>query len=75
MPKKYIFVRMHEDTYKRYKQIKDNMEKDIRAFTGKSNLNLHMTNVFKAIVSPEYNERFIQIDLSKLSKLARKKRK
>jgi len=74
MTKKYVFVRMPEETYNRYKNIKLNMENDVKNFLGRD-VNIPMTNVFKAIVSPEYNEKFIQIDLHKLSGLGIKRRR
>lgn len=74
MAKKYIFVRMPEEIYKRYRNIKINMEKDIHKVTGKD-IKLTMPKVFKAVASPDLNENFIQVDLNKLVKLAKEKRK
>jgi len=74
MAKKYIFVRMPEEIYKRYLQIKVNMEKDITKVTGKPT-NLTMPKVFRAVASPDLNENFIQVDINNLVKLAREKRR
>ena len=65
MAKKYIFVRMPEDIYGLYKNIKVKMENDITKVTGKPTT-LTMPKVFKAVASPDFNENFIQIDLRKL---------
>lgn len=73
MAKKYIFVRMPEDTYKLYQGIKINMEQDIKNKLGKD-VKMPMTKVFKAVASPEINENYIQIDLKDLIKLARRRK-
>lgn len=74
MAKRYIFVRMPEEVYKRYATIKVNMEKDISKVTGKET-KLTMPKVFMAVASPDLNENYIQVDMSKLVKLAKEKRK
>jgi hypothetical protein len=70
MVKKYIFVRLPTETYGLYKNIKVNMEMDLKKMTGKP-LKLPMTKVFKAVASPSLNENYIQVDLNKLKKYAR----
>ena len=74
MMKKYKFVRMPNETYDRYYKIKLKMEADIAKLVGRK-IPLPMTKVFKAVASPEFNENFIQIDLPKLVKLAREKKR
>jgi hypothetical protein len=74
MAKKYIFVRMPEEIYKRYVTIKLNMEKDISKVTGKPTT-LTMPKVFRAVASPDLNENYIQVDMTNLIKLAKEKRK
>lgn len=74
MAKRYIFVRMPEEIYKRYLNIKVNMEKDLTRVTGKET-KLTMPKVFRAVASPDLNENYIQVDMSKLIKLAKEKRR
>jgi hypothetical protein len=74
MAKKYIFVRMPEDIYKRYKDIKFNMERDLKTVTGKET-HLTMPKVFRAVASPDLNENYIQIDIANLIKLAKEKKR
>lgn len=74
MAKKYIFVRMPEDVYKRYSDIKINMEADLKKVTGKE-IKLTMPKVFKAVASPDINENYIQVDMTNLVKLAKEKRR
>ena len=74
MPKKYTFVRMPTEIYKRYLQIRVGMEKDISKITGKQT-KLTMPKVFRAVAFPGYNENYIQVDINKLVKLAREKQK
>ena len=74
MGKRYIFVRMPEEIYNRYVFIKKSMEKDITKVTGKE-IKLTMPKVFKAVASPDLNENYIQVDMSKLVKLAKEKRR
>lgn len=73
MAKKYVFVRMPVEVFNRYKEIKINMERDIKAVTGK-HIPLTMPKVFKAVASPKMNENFIQVDMKKLVELAKQKR-
>ena len=73
MVKKYVFVRMPEEIYVKYVDVKHKMENDIKKVSGK-NLTLTMPKVFNAIISPEFNENFIQVDLKRLHDLARKKK-
>jgi hypothetical protein len=73
MAKKYVFVRMPLEIYKSYKAVQLNMQRDITNLTGKKTP-LPMPKVFKAIISPHFNENFIQVDLKKLVELSRKKR-
>ncbi len=49
------------------------MQNDITKVTGKK-VNLPMTKVFKAVISPQYNENYIQVDLKKLVDLSKKRR-
>lgn len=72
MVKKYVFVRMPNETYNLYKRVQANMEKDMSKVTGRR-IPLPMTKVFKAVISPEFNENFIQVDINKLTKFARQK--
>lgn len=72
MAKRYIFVRMPAEIYKRYVFIKNSMEKDITKVTGKQT-KLTMPKVFKAVASPEFNENYIKVDLKKLIKLSKEK--
>lgn len=74
MGKKYVFVRMPIEIHKMYKGVKVKMEKDIQNAVGKR-IPMTMPKVFRAIISPEFNEHFIQIDLKKLTELAREKRR
>ena len=74
MVKKYIFVRMPEDTYKRYKTIKTNVEFDLKKFSGGKTIKIPMTKVFKMVASPEFNENYIQLDLNKVIKFTRGKK-
>jgi hypothetical protein len=74
MAKKYIFVRMPENVYNLYKNIKVKMEADIGKVTGKQT-SLPMTKVFRAVASPDINENYIQIDVKDLLNLARNKKK
>jgi len=74
MAKRYIFVRMPEEIYRRYVNIKVGMEKDITKVTGKET-KLTMPKVFKAVASPDFNENYIQVDMKKLIKLAQEKRR
>lgn len=72
MAKKYVFVRMPQDTYKIYRNIKLKMEKDISQIYRKK-IPITMSKVFLAVASPKFNENFIQIDESNLKRLVRGK--
>jgi hypothetical protein len=74
MSKKYVFVRMPENIYKDYKNVKAKMEGDIEKVTGRR-IPLTMPKVFRAIISPEFNSNFIEVDLKKLVNLAREKKR
>lgn len=76
MVKKYIIVRMPIRTYNIYKNVQDNMKKDLSRIENKplEKIKLPMTKVFHAVVSPRYNENFIQVDLRKLSSLRKSKK-
>ena len=71
MAKKYIIVRIPEETYNLYKNVKIKMESDLATITGKEK-RLPMTKVFKAVVSPDINENYIQVDLRKLLNLSKR---
>ena len=72
MPKKYKIVRMPVETYRRYFNIKCSMENDLKKLTGKPQ-KLTMTKVFKAVVNPQLNENYIQVDLKNLLKLSKRR--
>jgi len=74
MAKKYVFVRMPADVYNLYKGIKIKMEADIEKVAGKP-IPLTMPKVFKAVVSPNLNRNFIEVDLNNLVDLAKKGRR
>jgi hypothetical protein len=73
MPKRY-FVALPSDVYNIYKNIKVNMENDIEKVAGKR-IPLTMPKVFRAVASPEFNANFIEIDIRKLTQLAKEKRR
>lgn len=73
MAKKYVFVRMPEDVYNIYKNIKVKMELDIKQITGR-NIPLTMPKVFRAVASPDLNKNFIEVDLKDLVSLAKNRR-
>lgn len=72
MGKTYRFVRIDEETYDKYKKIKNAMQKDIEKLTGKP-AKISLNKTFKAVVT--YNENWIQIDKSKLLGLDLRKEK
>lgn len=72
--KRYVFVRMPVEVHQKYLNVKIKMEDDIRKITGKKNLHLTMPKVYNAVVSPDFNENYIQVDLKKLASVARKKK-
>ena len=73
MAKKYYMIRMPSEIYKRYKDTKVKMETDIQKFTGKR-IPLTMPKVFNAVINPEFNHNFIEIDMKKLTDLAKFKK-
>lgn len=73
MVKKYVMVRMPIEIMQMYKGAKKNMESDIEKVAGKR-IPLTMPKVFKAVISPQINENYIQVDLKKLVELAKQKR-
>ena len=74
MAKKYVFVRMPEEIYRKYRNVGNKMNQDLRKITGKKDIHLTMPKVFNAIISPDLNEHCIQVDFSKMINLARKKK-
>lgn len=66
MVKKYVFVRIPIETYKRYKAIKTNVEVDLKKISGGKTIKVPMTKVFKMVASPDFNENYIQLDLHKV---------
>ena len=74
MVRKYVMVRMPREVHDKYMNIKINMEKDLRSFTGKP-IMMNKTNFFDVLVN--YNENFIQVDIPKLSNIlnTRKRRR
>lgn len=73
MAKRYVFVRMPEEVYIKYHNVHKKMESDIQSLTGRP-LRLTMPQTFNAIISPEMNRNFIEVDLQKLVRLAKSKR-
>ncbi len=73
MARRYVFVRMPVLIYRRYTQIRANMERDLTKITGKPT-KLTMPKVFRAVASPEFNENYIKVDMKKLVKLSKEKR-
>ena len=69
--RKYVIVRMRNDTYERFKAVQEKMNADIRFKTGKPYLELPMIKVFDVVVNPYYNEKLFEIDKVKLVKLSR----
>jgi len=72
MAKRYVFVRMPYEVFDLYKNIKVRMENDITKVTGRPTT-VTMPKVFKAVVSPDINENYIQIGLKNLISMANKK--
>jgi hypothetical protein len=72
--KRYVFVRMPFEIHQKYVNVKHQMENDIQKVTGQKNLRLTMPKVFNAVISPDFNENYIQVDLRKLAKVARKRK-
>lgn len=70
---RYKFIRLPVPTFNLYKNVKIKMENDLTRIYGKPK-RLTMTKVFRAVIDPALNENYIQIDLGKLNKYARKKR-
>lgn len=68
----YVFVRMPEPVFQRYKDIQVELLNDLKTLTGK-NIKIPMTKIFDIVVSTEWNENYIQIDLKKLIKHQEKK--
>jgi len=73
MSKRYVFIRMPSDIYQKYRGVKLKMENDIKEFNG-LDINLTWPKFFNTLINPKYNENYIQVDLKKLSDLAKKKR-
>lgn len=73
MGKKYYMIRMPSEIYHKYKNVKIKMEADIKKFTGRR-IPLTMPKVFNAVINPKFNQNFIEVDLGKLSGLAKKNR-
>jgi len=71
---RYRIVRLPEDVFQKYYNTKLRMETDIQKVTRNPHLRLTMPKVFNAVIDPSLNENFIEIDLLKLSQVARKKR-
>lgn len=72
MAKRYVMIRMPKEIYDHYAQIKMKMENDITKKVG-APLKLSMNNVFNAVVNPKLNNNFIEIDLTKLVKMGKRK--
>lgn len=72
MAQQYMFVRMPRKTYDEYMRIKQSMEFDLKKLTGKK-ISIPMTKVMHAIVSPEFKENFIKINLKNLMGFAKKR--
>lgn len=73
MVKKYVLVRMPIQVYQKYKDVKMKMETDISRFYGRR-IPMTMPKVFKAVIDPKFNENFIEVDLKKLTGLAKNRR-
>lgn len=73
MTKKYVFIRMPTDVFQRCKGVKLKMESDIREFSG-CEAKISWPKFFNTIINPKFNENYIQIDLKKLTELAKKRR-
>jgi hypothetical protein len=73
MAKRYVFVRMPEEIYQKYNGVKLKMESDIRDFSG-CDVKLTWPKFFNTLINPKFNENYIQVDLKKLSDLAKKKK-
>ncbi len=65
-----VKIRVDNETYERLKQIKFNLESDIKNYNGKCK-NISVGNVIKFAVCPKYNENYIQVDLNKIAREAR----
>lgn len=63
---RYRMVKMPENIYKKYFDVRLRMEKDLLSYTGIPK-RLDMPIVFDAIIS--HNENFVQVDLNKLNDL------
>lgn len=71
MAKRYVMLRMPKDIYDRYLGVKQKMESDISRVAG-TPLKLSMPSVFNAVINPELNDNFIEVDLKKLRRLGKK---
>ncbi len=74
MAKRYVFVRMPLDVYNLYMGVKKNMELDICKLTGKE-AKLTMPKVFRAVVSKDINENYIQISKNNLINMIKRGKK
>jgi len=61
--KKYTFIRIPQETYKKYFDLKVKWETDIKTLTGKS-IKLTMPKVFNGVINPN----LIKSDLNNLFK-------
>lgn len=74
MAKKYVFVRMPSEIYEKYGRVQLKMNQDLQRLTGRKDIKLTMPKVFNAVISPSLNDNRIEIDYTKLLKLARQRK-
>ncbi len=74
MARRYVFVRMPEETFNLYKAINIKQNNDLIKL-GVQQRVLPMTFTFRSVVDPKINENYIQIDLKNLINNTRPKRK
>lgn len=72
MVKRY-WVAVPSDVYQNLTKTKERMEKDVSRFAGRR-IPMTFSKVLRATFDPNYNENFIQVDIKKLSNLAKQKR-
>jgi len=65
-------VRMPRSVHEKFMNIKIDMEKDLRSFTGKP-IQMNKTTFFDVLAN--HNENFIQVDIPKLSNILTDKRR
>ena len=72
MVRRYVMVRMPRNVHEKFMNIKMDMEKDLRSFTGKP-IQMNKTTFFDVLAN--HNENFIQVDIPKLSNILTDKRR